>query len=365
MEPKARWQHVLLFVAASLLLSTAIIFSIHLSGHASPKATPKSIGAMFLAAALILGGFAIWSIRQAARREESTRLLAAGLFELPPKPSEALIRLNARLARHFGLSRTDVAPALPSDEQTLSYESREKIIPRPPWPATFDELCDAIYDAIERAAREKRPDGRKAIADVMGWPPDSFRFIDTTHIPLGRFLAARQALADALSRPPDSIRWSDRVAAVIPPGRRRFNAWQRLRAQATNLPPLDLDPWVENIAILTFLAALITLVVPVARWDAIRTENPSLFQSLVGRVFGLTLSAILIGMLMIPVYFLGRRYASRIPPAIDTIATLACYFHGPAADPRTWTPADVESHLRDLIADAKVQRTRLFDVQHA
>ena len=37
LEQKARWQHLVLFLAAVLLLSGGIILSIHLSGNAKPK----------------------------------------------------------------------------------------------------------------------------------------------------------------------------------------------------------------------------------------------------------------------------------------------------------------------------------------
>ena len=347
----------MLFAAATLLLCGGIILSIHLAGDAPPKATPPSVGVGFLVGGLVLAGFASLSLRNVARREELSRLNEAGLFELPPEPREALVRLNARLASHFGLSRYDLpVPSLP-EQPTLEYASRVKSPPpRRPWPSTVGDLRDAIFDGLEwaRAQSDSQIDPRQAIADALGWPVASVNYLDTRRI--AQFFAARDALAHALDRPPGTIRWSDRLASLVPPGRQRFRVWERLRSRAPQVPPVELNPWVENIAILTFLAALIAIAVPIARAmdrnnEATTSENPGVLGQLVGRAFGLILFAAIIAVLMIPVYAVGRRYASRLPKEVDTVGSLAAYMT-PSATEREWTRADVEEHVRDLTAAA-------------
>jgi hypothetical protein len=280
--------------------------------------------------------FAIHSLRKAARREELDRLLIGGLFELPPEPSEAIVRLNAQLAAHFRLPRSEWDSPIPFKDQTLDYASHKPTLPpRQPWPGTFGELTDAISDRVANGGMR-----------------------------LPYFLAARQALADALGRPADSIRWSDRLGALIPPGRQRFIVWERIRSRAPTLPPVDLNPWVENIAIYTFLAALIAIAVPIAqsmdRNEATKIENPSVGTRLVGRALGLILFAAIIAVLMIPVYAIGRRYASRLPKQLDTVGSLAPYAV-PTGPQETWTRADVEDHLRDLVAAALHRNPRAID----
>jgi hypothetical protein len=327
LEQKVGWQHLVLIASAGLLFAGGIILSIHLSGTATPKTTPWPVGAAFIAGAGGLSIFAIASLRRTARREEMGRLLAVGLFELPPGASEATCRLNAALASHFALSRDDFVSPVSSNKQTLDYAPRTPMPPpRRPWPATFDELSSAINDRLEHA-----------------------------RLPVEPFVAARAALADALGRHVDDIRWSDRLAELIPPGRQRFIVWERLRSRAPSLPPVDLNPWVENIAIYTFFAALIAIAVPIAqsmdRNESTRIENPGVGARLLGRAFGLVLFAVIIAVLMIPVYAIGRRYAARLPRGFDTIASLVP--HIPlSGEARLWTRADVESHLRDLVAAA-------------
>jgi hypothetical protein len=109
---------------------------------------------------------------------------------------------------------------------------------------------------------------------------------------------------------------------------------------------------VENIAIYTFLAALIAIAVPIAqnldRNEATRMPNTP-GTRIVGKVFGLVLFAGIIGVLMIPVYVIGRKYAARLPAEIDTVSALAPFFP-PAAFPQPWMPHLVAAHLRDLAA---------------
>jgi hypothetical protein len=358
MEQESRWEHLALLIAAALLLCAGIGFTIHLSGSADRKTPPWSVSVAFVVAAIFLGSVAHSSLGRALRGEELDRLLIAGLFELPPEPSEALVRLNAQLGIHFGLGRGDLAPPLPFDDQTLDYGSRTGTLPsRLPWPATLGEMRDAIYDGIERAnarAAAEHPDPRQAIAAALGKPAGSIRFVNMTRIPLARFLAARQALADALDRPPESIRWTDRLADLIPAGRQRFIVWQRLRARAPNINEVDLNPWIETIAILIFLAALIAIALPIVlslERNATTAKNPSVVLQLVVRASGLVCIVALIAILMVPVRIFGSRYACRLPAAYDTVASLAPWFE-PLEPNRSWTPADVESHLRDLLAAA-------------
>src|SRR5215207_3689487 len=81
--------------------------------------------------------------------------------------------------------------------------------------------------------------------------------------------AARAALAGVLGMTPQAISWGSDPRRLIPSGRQRFHLWQRLRAAAPGLPEATLNPWVENIAIYGFLAALIAIAVPIAqRLDA-------------------------------------------------------------------------------------------------
>ena len=359
MQQKTRWQHLVLFAAATLLLCGGIGLSIHFWGKPTRKTPPLSVAVIFLVSAVVLGIGATLSLRRVGRREELARLSAAGLFELPPGARDALVQLNARLGSHFGLSRRDLAaPILPTEPQTLDYASRVQTLPpRRPWPATLGELRDVIFDAIEHPpdAPHLRVDARQAIADALRMPAGSIRYIDTTRIPLARFLAARNALADAFARPAESIRWDARLASLIPRGRQRFIVWERLRSRAPQLPPVDLNPWVENIAIGVFLAALIAIAIPIAqsldRNNATRIQNPSVLTQLVGRALGLVCFAATIAVLMIPVYTIGRRHAARLPKQFDTIASLAPWFDAPGAE-QPWTRADVEDHVRDLVAAA-------------
>src|SRR5687768_5953575 len=110
LDQKARWQHVVIFLAAVFALCGAMILGIHLTGNATPKSGSWTVGAALLAGAVAVTAFAWQSLRIAARRDELDRLLAAGLFDLPSRRSDTVVRLNAELATHFGLSRADVAP---------------------------------------------------------------------------------------------------------------------------------------------------------------------------------------------------------------------------------------------------------------
>ena len=327
LEQKVGWQHLVLFGSAVLLFAGVVILSIHVSGKATPKTTPWAVGVAFVAGAVVLSIFAVGSLRRMTRREELDRLLAVGLFELPADAGDAIVRLNAALAGHFRLSRDDFVWPLSSSKQTLDYAPRTPTPPpRRPWPGTVDELTAAMHERLEHAP-----------------------------VPVEPLIAARQALADALGHPVDSIRWSDRLGELIPAGRQRFIVWERLRTRAPSLPPVDLNPWVENIAIYTFLAALIAIAVPIAqsmdRNETTKIENPGIGTRLLGRAFGLVIFGAIIAVLMIPVYVVGRRYAARLPRGFDTIASLVP--HIPlSGEARLWTRADVESHLRDFVAAA-------------
>src|SRR5688572_14239200 len=158
LEQKVGWQHLVLFASAGLLFAGGVILSLHLSGRATPRTTPWSVGVGFIAGSVVLSIFAIGSLRRTARREELDRLLAVGLFELPSGAGEAIVRLNAALASHFRLSRDDFVSPVSSSKQTLDYAPRTPTPPpRRPWPATFDELTDAIDERLEHARLPVEP----------------------------------------------------------------------------------------------------------------------------------------------------------------------------------------------------------------
>jgi hypothetical protein len=164
--------------------------------------------------------------------------------------------------------------------------------------------------------------------------------------------AARSALARVLDRPAQSVSWGDNPIRLIPAGPKRFQLWEQLRAIAPGLPEAKLNPWVENIAIFGFLAALIAIAVPIAqRFDSDEATRvqPTPVGRLAGRAFGLIVFGSITGVLMIPVYVIGRRYASRLPATVNNMGVLASYFPHKTAANDGWTPPLVAEHVRDLV----------------
>ncbi len=292
LEQKARWQHGVLITAALGVVCGAINLLIGLFGGVRNSATAVAVGAGVVAVSAVVGYAALRSLR------------AAGAFELPPDAPDRLADLNERLATHFGLPpRAD----------------------RPPMPATLDGLARALAD----------------LAPAATLRPDQHR-------------AARDALAGALNRPPESVRWGDSPAALIPAGRGRFPAWERLRAAAPTLPAARLNPWVESAATYLFLAALIAIAVPIAqRLDANEATRiaPTPGTQLIGKAFGLVLFGSIIAALMIPVRLYGIRYAARLPKGFDGLGLLSHHF--PTSGGEGWTAQRVAEHLRDLVPNER------------
>src|SRR5688500_4880730 len=254
-----------------------MILAIGLTGSGTDRAAPWWIGAVVLACSISLGGLAVASLRGALTRATSAERLARGPFELPHSAPEPLARLNARLSSHFGLSPAATV--------------------RPPMPDVFGQLVAAMAERVREAA-------------TLG--PEQHE-------------AARSALAAVLGTTPPVISWGSNPLRLIPSGRQRFPSWERLRAAAPGLPEATLNPWVENIAIYGFLAALIAIAVPIAQRldsdDATRVQ-PTPGGRVVGRAFGLVLFGSIIAVLMIPVYVIGKRYAARLPAEVDDMGAL-------------------------------------------
>ena len=304
LEQKARWQHGVLIAAALGVVCGVINLLIGLFGGVRNSATAVAVGAGVVAVSAVVGYAALRSLRAAVAHAAALDRRAAGAFELPPGAPDRLADLNERLATHFGLPpRVD----------------------RSPMPATLDGLARALAD----------------LAPAATLRPDQHR-------------AARDALAAALDRPPESVRWGDSPAALIPAGRGRFPAWERLRAAAPTLPAARLNPWVESAATYLFLAALIAIAVPIAqRLDANEATRiaPAPGTQLIGKAFGLVLFGSIIAALMIPVRLYGIRYAARLPKGFDGLGPLSHHF--PTAGREGWTAPRVAEHLRDLVPNER------------
>jgi hypothetical protein len=305
LEQNVRWQHIILFAALVGLLAGGMITVIGLSDTASSRALPWWVGAIVLASALTIGALAFASLRRATSRASASERLARGAFELPDSTPESLARLSARVTTHFGL--------VPATEA------------RPPMPNTFGELVGATT-ALAQTQSMVQPN---------------------------QLEAARVALARVIRSSPESISWAASPVDAIPPGRERFARWEQLRALSPGLPEAKLNPWVENIAFYVFFAALIAIAVPIARRldanEATRVE-PTVRNRLAGKAFGLILFASIIGILMIPVYVIGRRYAVRLPQRVDDLGEVARHIPPTAEVSRDWTAELVATHLRELVA---------------
>ncbi len=305
LEQNVRWQHVVLSAALVGLLSGGMILAIGLTGSGTDRAAPWWVGAIVLACSISLGAIAVGSLRRALTRATSAERLARGPFALPDSKPEALARLNARLSSHFGL------PPIASA--------------KPPLPAVFGELVAATAERV-RGAATLRPDQHEA---------------------------ARSALATVLGTSPPAISWGNNPIRLIPSGRQRFQLWERLRAAAPTLPEAKLNPWVENIAIFGFLAALIAIAVPIAQRldsDEATRVQPTPGGRVVGKASGLLLFGSIIAVLMIPVYVIGKRHAARLPAEVDDMGALARHFPRVAGSNGEWTTTLVAEHLRDLVS---------------
>ena len=211
-----------------------------------------------------------------------------------------LARFNAQLRKHFG----------------LPLESS-----RAPLPATFAAL----------------------VADLAVRSPG----MQLTPL---HYESVRGALARSLDHPPESIPWNIDPRSLFPAGRQRFVRWERLRTSVAGLPPAILSPLVENVAKFTFLAALIAIAVPIAqRLDANEATriDPNVPERIAGKALGLLLFGLIIALLMVPVYAIGRKYASKLPNIPD-MATLA-YIALPPQDDH-WDTMDIAEHARDFVA---------------
>jgi hypothetical protein len=282
-----------------------MILAIGLTGSGTDRAAPWWVGAIVLACSVSLGALAVASLRGSLTRATAAERLARGPFDLPHSAPEPLARLNARLSSQFGLPPVATA--------------------RPAMPAFFGQLVAATAERV-RAAATLRPEQHDA---------------------------ARSALAAVLVTSPPAISWGSNPIRLIPSGRQRFQLWERLRAAAPELPEAKLNPWVENIAIYGFLAALIAIAVPIAQRldsnEATRVQ-PTPGGHVVGKAFGLLLFGSIIAVLMIPVYVIGKRYAARLPAEIDDMGALARYFPRGGGSDGDWTVTRVAEHLRDLVS---------------
>ena len=323
LEQRARWQHLVIFASLVGILCGMIIFIIPLASHA-PKAAPWWVGAIVFTASIVVGRFAFTSLRAAEQQADTQALAESGLFRLPEGVSAGVARMNVDLVEHFGIApQPEPMEVLP----TLPYAS-DRDPPKPPLPATFAALVTAVHERASTAS-SVRP---------------------------AQHEAARALLARETGRPASDIRFSDSLATVIPSGRRRFGVWERLRSHAPMLPEVTMNPWIENIAFYGFFAALIAIAVPIARsLDAnpeTRIENPSISTRIFGKVTGLLLFGVILAVLMVPVHLVSRRFACRLPANVRTVGSLGQHFVLAPAEPREWTLAEVESHLRDLVGAA-------------
>jgi hypothetical protein len=304
LDQQVRWQHLVIFAALVGLLSGGIMFAIGVAGAGSDRAAPWWVGALVFLGAAALGVFAVFSLRGSTAKRATYDLLTRGLYRLPADAPRPLVELNADLAAHFGLPATYLKPAMPT---------------------TFGSLV-AVTSQLAQSGAAVAP---------------------------GQHEAARAALARALGRPPESVSWGTPIVDVFPAGRQRFLRWEQLRTAAPLLPPVVLNPVVENIAIYGFLAGLIAIAVPIAQKLDAKGPPPipdNAGTRIVGKVFGLVLFAGIISVLMVPVYFIGRRYAARLPAEVRSMGDLARFFQPAVVAPQAWTPDVVAPHVRDLVS---------------
>ena len=303
MNQPVRWQHFVLIATGLGAVVGAAILALSLSDRDSEGNNVWLAGVAVVLVSVAAGALALLSLRKDLGRAALAEQLAKGLFHLPASAPAALIRFNAALPPHFGLTPT--------------YLKR-------PMPATFGEIV-AVTSELAQAGASVTPSQHDA---------------------------ARAALAAISDRPIESLPWDTKLADVIPGGRQRFRQWERLRQASPPLPAVTLNPWVENIAIYTFLAALIAIAVPIAQRldrDPATRVDPTPVNRLVGKALGIVLFATAIAVLMVPVYVVGRRYAARLPDGLETVGSLAPFFPSPGvAD--AWRPDVVATHLRELIA---------------
>lgn len=295
----ARWQHVVLFATSVGALSGGIMFVIAVTGSGSSKAAPWWVGVIVLMCSACVAALATVSLRAAMRRDAFAALLRHGLFELRTS-SEAMARLNARLVRHFRM-----APVVKS-----------------PMPLTCRELVARTAELANEGA-------------IL------------TPAQLDK---ARLALAAVTGREPQTILWSDSPIEVVSARPDCYHTWQRLRAQLPGLPNATLNKWIETIAIYIFLAGLIAIAVPIAqRLDSNKATQvqttPLTFVT--GKAIGIVVFGAAIAILMVPVYVVGRRVATCLPPDMDDLGQLA-WFGTVEDDDSEWTVAIIEEHVLDL-----------------
>jgi hypothetical protein len=309
LNQQLRWQHVVLIIAAlgvviGIILTAGAFFGPNSPGHPPP---PWWLGTSILGAALLVGWTGWTLLLRDLARGEWLKWLDEGLFELPAGASRDLARLSVALRQHFGVAMESGRVAMPP---------------------TLGEVVRTVADHVDSNA-QIRP-----------------RRLD----------AVRRTLGDLLHCQPESIPWSTRLPRLIPRGRQRFATWEGVRAVAPSVPPVELSVWVENLAIYGFLAALIAIAVPIAQKldsnPSTRIDDPGPGGKVAGHALGLIVFAAIIAVLMIPVYAIGRKYSSRLPVSIATMADLAWHFPdaGLAAE-GSWTPQEVRPHVLDLVAE--------------
>jgi hypothetical protein len=322
MASSPRWQYSILFASAVGLLCGSIILIIALTGTGTPKASPWWVGAIAMGVSVVMAVFAWRSLAHARARDLLFAELDHGLFRLDESWPRPLILLNSALVRHFGL------PSFPIEFDSIEGEPRKfRVAEKPEMPRTFAEL---VTDVVDRTANS------------------------ATISPL-QYEGAREALALVIARKPDSISWCCKLTDLLPRGRQRYHSWQRLRRSIPTLPPAVLSHNIEQILMWVIFASLIAVAVPIARSldrNPKTQIHPGPFLDLVGHFLGIILFAVLTVLLMLPIYFVGRRFACSIPANFNNLDNLATAFPRDAEDHEAWTTERVEAHLRDLIQNA-------------
>ena len=248
LEVKARWQHVVLLMAVVGFIAGSMILVIGLSDSATTQAAPWWVGAVTIGISAIVGFWGLRSLLESQARSAMLQQIDDGLFELSQSSSSRLILFNAAIAKHFGL---------------LIAGSKRQM------PSTFGKLAAAVTEQAAILSRIKP----------------------------AQYEAARAALAATLARRPESISWSSTATELFPSGKRRYEAWEHLRQTAPGLPPVILNPWIENTAIYGFLAALIAIAVPIARHfdnDPATRVEPTFLNHIVGHKIALYLFQLII-----------------------------------------------------------------------
>jgi len=284
------------------LIVGSMILIIALSGSGTAQAAPWWAGTTIIAISAVIGVWGVRSLLSSMARSLALQRVDDGLFELSPSSPSQLIIFNAAIAKHFGLSVVGAKQHMPG---------------------TFGELVASV---TKQAA---------ALATVKP----------------AQYEAARAALASVLARRAQSISWSSRATDLLPSGKRRFETWERLREAAPSLPSVTLNRWVENVAFYGLFATLIAIAVPIARdfdENGATHIKPTALGHIVGHELGVYLFGLIIAVLMIPIYLIGRRYASRIPASFDSLDSLAAAFPDGTT---TWTYDLVAAHLRDVARD--------------